>query len=29
MDIVVPGDQDIKVKELNKITKYQDLRLQV
>ena len=29
IDIVVPGDQDIKVKELNKITKYQDLRLQV
>ena len=25
----VPGDQNIKVKELEKITKYQDLRLQV
>ena len=24
----VPGDQNIKVKELEKITKYQDLRLQ-
>ena len=29
IDIVVPGDQNIKVKELEKITKYQDLRLQV
>ena len=25
----VPGDQNIKVKELEKITKYKDLRLQV
>ena len=29
IDIVVPGDQNIKVKELEKIIKYQDLRLQV
>ena len=29
IDIAVPGDQNIKVKELEKITKYQDLRLQV
>ena len=29
MDIAVPGDQNVKVKELEKITKYQDLRLQV
>ena len=29
IDIAVPGDQNIKVKELKKITKYQDLRLQV
>ena len=29
MDIAVPGDQNIKVKDLEKITKYQDLRLQV
>ena len=27
--MVVPGDQNIKVKELEKITNYQDLRLQV
>ena len=29
MDIAVPGDQNIKVKELEKITKYQDIRLRV
>ena len=29
IDIAVPGDQNIKVKELEKISKYQDLRLQV
>ena len=29
IDITVPGDQNIKVKELKKITKYQDLRSQV
>ena len=29
IDIVVPGNQNIKVKEPEKITKYQDLRLQV
>ena len=29
VDIAVSGDQNIKVKELEKITKYQDLRLQV
>ena len=29
IDIAVPGDQNIKVKELEKITKYQDLKLQV
>ena len=29
IDIAVPGDQNIKVKELEKITKYQDLRLRV
>ena len=29
IDLAVPGDQNIKVKELEKITKYQDLRLQV
>ena len=29
IDIAVPGDQNIKMKELKKITKYQDLRLQV
>ena len=29
IDIAVLGDQNIKVKELEKITKYQDLRLQV
>ena len=29
IDIAVPGDQNIKVKEIEKITKYQDLRLQV
>ena len=29
IDIAVPGDQNIKVKELEKFTKYQDLRLQV
>ena len=29
VNIAVPGDQNIKVKELEKITKYQDLRLQV
>ena len=28
IDIAVLGDQNIKVKELEKITKYQDLRLQ-
>ena len=28
IDIGVPGDQNIKVKELEKTTKYQDLRLQ-
>ena len=29
INIAVPGDQSIKVKKLEKITKYQDLRLQV
>ena len=29
MDIALPGDQNIKVKEMEKITKYQDLTLQV
>ena len=29
MDMAVSGDQNIKMKELEKITKYQDLRLQV
>ena len=29
IDIAVPGGHNIKVKELGKITKYQDLRLQV
>ena len=29
VDIPVPGDQNIKVKELEKVTKYQELRLQV
>ena len=29
IDIAVPGDQNIKVKEIEKITKYQDLRLQL
>ena len=29
IDLAVPGDQNIKVKELEEITKYQDLRLQV
>ena len=29
IDIAVPGNQNIKVKELEKITKYQNLRLQV
>ena len=29
IDIAVPGDQNIKVKELEIITKYQDLRLQL
>ena len=29
INIAVPGDQNIKVKELGKITKYQGLRLQV
>ena len=28
IDIAVPGDQKIKVKYLEKITKYQNLRLQ-
>ena len=29
IDLAVPGDQNIKVKELEEITKYQELRLQV
>ena len=29
IDIAVPRDQNVKVKKLEKITKYQDLRLQV
>ena len=29
IDLAVPGDQNIKVKELEEITKYQDLRLQL
>ena len=29
INIAVPGDQNIKAKKLKKITKYQDLRLQV
>ena len=29
IDIAVPGDQNIRVRELEKITKHQDLRLQV
>ena len=29
IDIAVPGDQNIKVKEVETITKYQNLRLQV
>ena len=29
IDLAVPGDQKIKVKELEEITKYQELRLQV
>ena len=29
MDITLPGDQNISVKELEKITKYQNLTLQV
>ena len=29
IEIAVPGDQNIKVKEIKKITKYQDLRLQL
>ena len=29
IDIAVPGDQNIKVKKLENITKYQELRLQV
>ena len=28
-NIAVPGDQNVKVKELEEITKYQDLRLQL
>ena len=29
INIAVPGDQNFKLKEIEKITKYQDLRLQV
>ena len=29
INIAVPGDQNIKLKEIEKITKYQNLRLQV
>ena len=29
INIAVPGDQNIKVKELEKITKYQDLRFEI